>query len=61
MQLFKSIRKIQLTTAKFLLLGFTIALPLEVISSQIGEIVESKGSGQIVREAGNSISLSDSP
>jgi hypothetical protein len=61
MQLFKSIRKIQLTTAKFLLLGSIITLPLEVISSQIGEIVESKGSGQIVREAGNSISLSDSP
>ena len=61
MQLFKLIRKIAPTTAKFLLFGFTIALPLEVISSQIGEIVESTGSGQIVREAGNSISLSSTP
>ena len=61
MQLFKLIRKITPTTVKFLLFGFTIALPLEVISSQIGEIVESTGSGQIVREAGNSISLSSTP
>ena len=61
MQLFKLIRKIAPTTAKFLLFGFTITLPLEVISSQIGEIVESTGSGQIVREAGNSISLSSTP
>ena len=61
MQLFKLIRKIAPTTAKFLLFGFTIALPLEAISSQIGEIVESTGSGQIVREAGNSISLSSTP
>ena len=61
MQLFKLIRKITPTTAKFLLFGFTIALPLEVISSQIGEIVESTGEGKIVREAGNSISLSNIP
>jgi len=61
MQLFKLIRKIAPTTAKFLLFGFTIALPLEVISSQIGEIVESTGSGQIVREAGEILSLSDVP
>lgn len=61
MQLFKLIRKITPTTAKFLLFGFTIALPLEVISSQIGEIIESTGEGKIVREAGNSISLSNIP
>ena len=61
MQLFKLIRKIAPTTAKFLLFGFTIALPREVISSPIGEIVESTGSGQIVREAGEILSLSDVP
>ena len=61
MQLFKSIRKITLTIAKLLLIPFAIAFSIEVTASQIGEIVESKGNGQIVREAGSIISLSDAP
>ena len=61
MQLSKSIRKITLATAKLLLIPFAIAFSIEVTASQIGEIVESKGNGQIVREAGSIISLSDAP
>ena len=61
MQLFKSIRKITPTTAKFLLFCLVIVLPMKAMPSQIGEIIESTGNGQIVREAGNSISLSSAP
>jgi hypothetical protein len=61
MQLSKSIRKIAQATAKFLLIWFAIAFSGNAVSSQIGEIVESTGNGQIVREAGNSISLSAVP
>ena len=34
---------------------------MKAMPSQIGEIIESTGNGQIVREAGNSISLSSAP
>tara|TARA_Y100000389_G_scaffold16770_1_gene14775 strand:- start:372 stop:1529 length:1158 start_codon:yes stop_codon:yes gene_type:complete len=61
MQLSKSIRKITLATAKILLVGVLLLFTHNSNATSIGEIVESTGNGQIVREAGNSISLSDIP
>jgi len=54
MQLFKSIRKIQLTTASlFLLMGSVYAEP-------IGNIVEHKGSASLTREQGEELVVSES-
>ena len=61
MQLFKLIRKIAPTTVKQFLIVILMLSPLEGIGSSIGEIVESKGDGQITREAGVILSLAALP
>ena len=61
MQLFRLIRKIAATTANLVLLALPIVFSFNTIASPIGEIIEHKGSGQIVREAGEILDLQDIP
>ena len=58
---FKLIRKIAQATVNLILLALPIALVGNVIGSPIGEIVEHKGNGQIVREAGEILDLQNIP
>lgn len=60
MRLFKSIRKIAQTTHKLFLLSLLV-VPLAVQASTIGNIVEQKGSGQIVRESGTTLDAAAIP
>ncbi len=61
MQLFRLIRKIAPPTANLVLLALPIVFSFNTIASPIGEIIEHKGSGQIVREAGEILDLQDIP
>jgi hypothetical protein len=61
MQLFRLIRKIAAATANLVLLALPIVFSFNTIASPIGEIIEHKGSGQIVREAGEILDLQDIP
>ena len=58
---FKLIRKIALATVNLFLLALPIVFSLKAIGSPIGEIVEHKGNGQIVREAGEILDLQNIP
>jgi len=60
MRLFKSIRKITQTTHKLFLLSLLV-VPLAAQASTIGNIVEQKGSGQIVRESGTTLDAAAIP
>jgi len=61
MQQFRLAKKIQPATVKLLLVGVLLSFSLNGNSTSIGEIVESKGIGQIVREKGDILNLSDDP